>query len=145
MTVNTGGHTVKRFDQQLASLRNLVLEMGGLVEDQINRAVQALQDEDLSTARDVIARDHVVNGFDVRADEEVVNLLALRQPVGSDLRMILSMAKTVTDLERIGDEANKIARMVTRIFDGNSSPNAKLLRDVATMAKLASDMLHGAL
>ncbi|PWV63531.1 phosphate signaling complex protein PhoU [Plasticicumulans acidivorans] len=145
MSVSTDGHTVKRYDQQLGDLRSLVLEMGGLVEDQIQRAVQALQDEDLGTAREVIARDHVVNGFDVRADEEVVNLLALRQPVGSDLRLILSMAKTVTDLERIGDEAQKIARMVTHIFDGSSAPNQKLLRDVAGMAKLAANMLHGAL
>ena len=145
MSVSTDGHTVKRFDQQLASLRSLVLEMGGLVEGQINRAVQALQDEDIAAAREVVARDHVVNGFDVRADEEVVNLLALRQPVGSDLRMVLSMAKTVTDLERIGDEAQKIARMVTQIYDGNSAPNARLLRDVANMARLAANMLHGAL
>lgn len=145
MTVSTEGHTVKRYDQQLGNLRSLVLEMGGLVEDQITRAVQALQDEDLVAAREVIARDHVVNGFDVRADEEVVNLLALRQPVGSDLRLILSMAKTVTDLERIGDEAEKIARMTARMYDGTNIPHAKLLRDVASMAKLAVAMLHGAL
>ncbi|TCO83702.1 phosphate transport system protein [Plasticicumulans lactativorans] len=145
MTVSTEGHTVKRYDQQLGNLRSLVLEMGGLVEDQITRAVQALQDEDLVAAREVVARDHVVNGFDVRADEEVVNLLALRQPVGSDLRLILSMAKTVTDLERIGDEAEKIARMTARMYDGTNIPHAKLLRDVASMAKLAVAMLHGAL
>ncbi len=143
--MSTEGHTVKRYDQQLGSLRSLVLEMGGLVEDQIQRAVQALLEEDLAVAREVVARDHVVNGFDVRADEEVVSLLALRQPMAGDLRMILSMAKTVTDLERIGDEAEKIARMAVRMYDGTSAPNARLLRDVGGMAKLASMMLHGAL
>ena len=106
MSVSTDGHTVKRFDQQLASLRSLVLEMGGLVEDQINRAVQALQDEDLAGAREVVARDHVVNGFDVRADEEVVNLLALRQPMARDLREVMAaFGGVVSCLERAGQGA----------------------------------------
>ncbi len=146
MAISQGAHTVKQFDVQLANLRNLVLEMGGLVEEQIKHAIQALDDEDVTAAREVIARDQVVNGLQVKADEDCVSLVALRQPLGSDLRLIMSLSKIVTDLERIGDEAEKIARMTVKTYDGISSPpSAKLLRDVVPMAKLAQNMLHDCL
>ena len=146
MSISHDAHTVKQFDIQLANLRNLVLEMGGLVEDQIKNAVKSLDDEDLTLARDVIARDQIINGLQVKVDEDSISLIALRQPVGSDLRLIMSLSKTVTDLERIGDEAEKIARMTIKTYDALSSPpSAKLLRDVTPMAKLAADMLHGCL
>jgi phosphate transport system protein len=146
MAISQDAHTVKQFDVQLANLRNLVLEMGGLVEEQIRNAIQALDDEDLTTAREIIARDQVINGLQVKVDEDCVSLIALRQPLASDLRLIMSLSKIVTDLERIGDEAEKIARMTVQIYDGVSSPpSAKLLRDVTSMAQLAQDMLHGCL
>ena len=94
----------------------------------------------------MISRDQIINGLQVKADEDCVSLIALRQPLGSDLRLIMSLSKIVTDLERIGDEAEKIARMTVKTYDGISSPpSAKLLRDVVPMAKLAQDMLHGCL
>ena len=146
MAISQGAHTVKQFDIQLANLRNLVLEMGGLVEEQIKRAIQALDDEDITASREVVSRDQIINGLQVKADEDCVSIIALRQPLGSDLRLIMSLSKIVTDLERIGDEAEKIARMTVKTYDGISSPpSAKLLRDVAPMAKLAQDMLHGCL
>ncbi|MDS4029939.1 MAG: phosphate signaling complex protein PhoU [Candidatus Competibacter sp.] len=146
MPISHDAHTVKQFDIQLANLRNMVLEMGGLAEDQIKRAVAALSEEDLGAAREVIARDRLINGMQVKSDEDCVSMIALRQPLGSDLRMIMSLANTVTDLERIGDGAKKIARMTLQIYDGASSPpSAKLLRDVTPMAKLAADMLHDSL
>ncbi|HNW79643.1 MAG TPA: phosphate signaling complex protein PhoU [Candidatus Competibacteraceae bacterium] len=146
MPISHDAHTVKQFDIQLANLRNLVLEMGGLVEDQIQRAIQALDDEDLSEAREVVSRDQIINGLQVKADEDCISIIALRQPVGVDLRMIMSLSKAVTDLERIGDEAEKIARMTVKTYDGVSSPpSAKLLRDIAPMAKQATSMLHGCL
>ena len=146
MAISQDAHTVKQFDIQLANLRNLVLEMGGLVEEQIKRAIQALDDEDITAAREVISRDQIINGLQVKADEDCVSIIALRQPLGSDLRLIMSLSKIVTDLERIGDEAEKIARMTVKTYDGISSPpSAKLLRDVVPMAKLAQDMLHGCL
>ncbi|MCP5196913.1 MAG: phosphate signaling complex protein PhoU [Gammaproteobacteria bacterium] len=146
MPISHDAHTVKQFDVQLANLRNLVLEMGGLVEDQIQRAIKALNDEDVSAAREVIARDQIINGMQVKTDEDSVNLIALRQPLGSDLRLIMSLSKIVTDLERIGDEAEKIARMAIKTYnDDNNAPSAKLLRDVAPMAKQAIHMLHGCL
>ncbi|HRY15530.1 MAG TPA: phosphate signaling complex protein PhoU [Candidatus Competibacteraceae bacterium] len=146
MPISHDAHTVKQFDVQLANLRNLVLEMGGLVEAQIHSAIKALNDEDVSAAREVIARDQIINGMQVKTDEDSVSLVALRQPLGSDLRLIMSLSKAVTDLERIGDEAEKIARMTVKIYDvANSPPSAKLLRDVTPMAKQAIDMLHGCL
>lgn len=139
-------HTVKRFDEELANLRSLVLKMGGLVQEQIAGAIKALDDEDLDNARRISDRDQVVNGYDVQADEEAINLLARRQPMGSDLRLIFSLSKAVTDLERIGDEADKIAQMVLRIYGGDASaPNHGLLRDVPTMGELALRLLQGSL
>ena len=144
MTVNdrTEGHIVRRYDGELASLRLLVLEMGGLVLDQVRRAVAALDREDLSEAREVIARDHAVNAYDLRVDEASIRLLARRQPVAGDLRVIMSIAKAVADLERIGDEAAKIARITLHLFAaGASVPRRALLRDVRAMATLATRML----
>lgn len=146
MSLRTDKHTLKRYDEDLAHLRSLVLEMGGVVEEQISQAIRALDDEDVGAAREVIARDHVVNGFDVKANEECTNLIALRGPVAGDLRMLMSLSKTITDLERIGDEAEKIARMVVHIYDSEgTTPNHGLLRDVNTMARIALTMLRGAL
>jgi len=146
MAISQDAHTVKQFDIQLANLRNLVLEMGGLAEDQIKRAIAALDEEDMAAAREVIARDRLINGLQLKADEDCVSIIALRQPVGGDLRSIRSLANTVADLERIGDGAKKIARMTIQIYDGVSSPpSAKLLRDVTPMAELATDMLHDSL
>ena len=137
-------HTFRRFDQELAHLNKVVLRMGGLVEDQIAKAMSALRDANLDAARDVVARDHVV--LDVQADEQIVNLLALRQPVGRDLRMILSLGKTVTDLERIGDEAERIARMTLDIYGSSDPPpDARLLSDAFRMSTLATRMLHDVL
>ncbi len=146
MAISQDAHTVKQFDILLANLRNLVLEMGGLVEEQIQHAVQALDNEDIAASREVISRDQIINGLQVKTDEDCVSIIALRQPLGSDLRLIMSLSKIVTDLERIGDEAEKIARMTVKTYDGVSSPpSAKLLRDVVPMAKLAQGMLHGCL
>lgn len=139
-------HTVKRFDEELNNLQSLVLKMGGLVQEQIEGAVQALDDEDLDAARRIVARDRLVNRYNVQVDEESVNLLARRQPMGSDLRLVVSLEKAVTDLERIGDEAAKIAQMVLRIYGSDgSAPNHGLLRDVPAMAQLAQRLLAGAL
>lgn len=146
MTISHDSHTVRQFDVQLNNLRNLVLEMGGLVEEQIKNAIQALDNEDLAAAREVIARDQVINGLQVKADEDCVSIIALRQPLGSDLRLIMSLSRVVTDLERIGDEAEKVARMTIKTYDGDlSPPSVKLLRDVKPMAQLAINMLHDAL
>lgn len=146
MPLSTQEHTVKRYDEELGRLRTLVLEMGTMVLDQVRRAVDALQKGDAESAREVIDRDHVVNGIDVVADQISVNLLALRQPMGSDLRTIMALSKAVSDIERIGDEAGKIARMALQLSENQGShPNAELLRDVNNMSRLAQHMLQGSL
>ncbi|MCP5155355.1 MAG: phosphate signaling complex protein PhoU [Ectothiorhodospiraceae bacterium] len=139
-------HTVRRFDHELQDLSALVMRMGGLVEEQIGAAMRALRAEDPEQAREVIARDHVVNFMQVQADEQIVNLLALRQPMGRDLRMIMSLGKTVTDLERVGDEAERIARMTIHIYNTPALvPAPRLLRDTGSMSRLAVAMLRDAL
>ena len=146
MAISHDAHTVKQFDLQLANLRNLVLEMGGLVEDQIKRAIKALDEEDMTAAREVIARDRLINGMQVKIDEDCISLIALRQPVSSDLRTVMALFNTVSELERIGDGTKKVARMTIQIYDGVSSPpSARLLRDVTPMAELAAEMLHNGL
>ena len=142
----TTGHTVKRFDGEMAHLTQLVLEIGRLVLDQIKRALHALQEEDPENAREVIERDKQVNELDVRIDEEIVKLLARRQPVASDLRDIITVSKTVTDLERVGDEIRKIGLLVERLYENATpSPNHSLLRDINSMATYAASMLRQSL
>ena len=126
----------------MADLGTLVLRMGGLVEQQIDHAVDALADGDTELAREVIVRDQAVNFIDVEADERIVSLLALRQPMGRDLRTILSLGKSVTDLERVGDDAKRIARMAVHINESHRlAPGHGLLRDVVPMSRLASRIL----
>jgi phosphate transport system protein len=146
MPLSSEDHTVKRYDQELKKLRDIVLEMGGLAEDQISRAVESLEDENLELAREVIVRDEAINRLEVKADDTAIDLIALRQPMGSDLRMVMALIGTVTDLERVGDEAERIARMVVHIYDGDvPAPNSVMLRDVDRMAKLASALLRDSL
>jgi len=140
------GHTVKRYDAELARLRNLVLEMGGLVINQAEKSVRALRKQDLGAARLVVEREPAVNEFDNLAEREMNKIIALRQPVAGDLRLIIGVSKSISDLERIGDEALKIARVAIRLYDSDeSSPNKKLLRDVKVMCRIACDMLRAAL
>lgn len=146
MAISQDAHTVKQFDVQLANLRNLVLEMGGLVEKQLKRSIEAINDEDLNVARDVLDHEHTINRLQVKSDEDSINLIALRQPLGGDLRMVISLSNIADELERVGDGGKKIARMAIQIYDSVSSPpSAKLLRDVTPMATLASAMLHDCL
>jgi phosphate transport system protein len=146
MPVHTEEHTVKRFDEDLARLRGLVSEMGKMALEQIQRAVDALNDKNLNAAREVVNRDHVINGLEVVIDDLVINLIAMRQPMGSDLRLIMAIAKGVTDLERIGDEAAKIARMTLQMYEEDGpAPNPRFFRDVTSMSSLASEQLQGCL
>jgi phosphate transport system protein len=103
-------HTFKQFDVELQSIRGKVLQLGGLVERQIVHAMDALAKGDLFLCEQVINTDHDVNRLEVELDEHCVHIIARMQPTASDLRMIMMVIKTITDLERIGDEAKKIAK-----------------------------------
>ncbi len=104
-------HSSKQYDIELETLRSRVLEMGGLVESQILAAIDGLMAGDLHALDAVVAEDHRVNALEVGIDTDCSHLIARRQPAAGDLRMVLAVIKIVTDLERIGDEAAKIARM----------------------------------
>lgn len=139
----TEGHTVKRFDEEMLFLHRLVLQIGSLAQDQLRRAIQTLNDKDPTAARGVISRDQALNDLDVQADEAFINLIIKRQPMAKDLREIITISKAVSDLERVGDEARKIAQLTIQIYDtDNSPPNKQVLRDINTMAAFVGDMLE---
>ena len=137
------GHTVKAFNEDLKTINNLVMELGELGLDQLRRAVQTLKDEDTKAAGQVIDRDQKMNELDIRADEEIIRLIAKRQPVAKDLRDVLTVQKTVSDLERVGDEARKIANLTIHFFDNGKSnpPGNEILRDIYSMAEFVDRML----
>ena len=142
----TEGHTVKRYDAELSHLRGQVIEMGGLVLDQVNKAIRALTTQDLDAAAHVMDRDHLIDDFEVETDQEVVNLIARRQPVANDLRMVIATSKAIAELERVGDEAVKIARMVMVIYGSDENqPSKPLLRDVYIMSRQATLLLRESL
>ena len=107
---NAGQHISHKFDEDLESTRNKVLNMGGLVEKQVENSLIALMNADSSLADTVATSDYKINTMEVAIDEECANIIALRQPAASDLRLVIAIIKTITDLERIGDEAEKIGR-----------------------------------
>ena len=116
-TNNTSQHISHKFDEEMEDLRNQVLKMGGLVESQIIGAVDAMHKLDVPAAEEIILKDHKVNALEVSIDESCTRILAKRQPAASDLRMVIAVIKTITDLERIGDEAEKIAKMAIHISE----------------------------
>lgn len=136
-------HTYKQFDAELEAVRANVLKMGGLVEEQIVNAVEALVKGDLDLADRVEANDHNVNALEVAVDEDCANIVARRQPTASDLRMVMMVVKTITDLERIGDEVEKVARIVVN-FVTTGSPKSYYV-GVLAMGHHVKRMLRAAL
>jgi len=136
-------HLSKQFDAELEAIRSRVLEMGGLVESQIRRALDALSTGERALSDEVIANDHRVNGMEVAVDGECSQVIVRRQPAANDLRLILAITKTVTDLERIGDEAQKIARMAKLIHAADRQHMPRL--DLSHVADRATAMLRQSL
>ena len=112
-----GGHISRQFDQELDEIRSRVLKMGGLVETQLEKTLEALRNEDSGEIRDVGELDKKVNKLEMQIDEECTQILAKRQPAAGDLRLIIATTKSVRDLERIGDEAERVANMVRQALD----------------------------
>ena len=136
------GHTVKAYNEELQTIHGFVMELGELGLDQLRRAVQTLKDEDTKAAGQVIDRDQKLNDIDIQADEEIIRLIAKRQPMAKDLRDILTVQKTIADLERVGDEARKIANLTIHFFDnGKTPPSNEILHDIFNMAEFVDSML----
>ncbi len=117
----TGQHISRRFDAELEDLRNQVLSMGGLVEEQVNNGIRALVESDSSIARQVVEKDQEINRQEMDIDERSVQILARRQPAATDLRLIVAIIKTITDLERIGDLAAKLGHYHLELVDHGES------------------------
>ncbi|MDX9994469.1 MAG: phosphate signaling complex protein PhoU [Rhodocyclaceae bacterium] len=136
-------HTLKQFDVELEQIRSKVLQLGGLVERQIVRAMEALAEGDLILCEQVINTDHDVNRLEVELDEACVQIIAKRQPAAIDLRMIMTVIKTITDLERIGDEAKKIAKQARALHSADMAFIPKL--ELRHAAEIVVEMLRQSL
>jgi phosphate transport system protein len=136
-------HYSQQFNAELEQIRSRVLEMGGLVENQLELAIGALNRGESDDAERVVTSDYKVNAYDVDIDERCTRILALRQPTASDLRLVLAVIKTTADLERIGDEAKRVARMAIRASSGDHGRN--LFGQIAHLGTQVQQMLHNAL
>lgn len=137
-------HSYKQYDADLEAIRSRVMEMGGLVEEQIHLAIETLKTGSEELADRVISNDMRVNALEVNIDELCTMLIAKRQPAAGDLRMIMTVVKTITDLERIGDKAEKIARLTKQI---NQQGMISRLRtsEIERMSQIVVEMLREAL
>jgi phosphate transport system protein len=138
--LNLGHHISRQFNEELEDIRNKVLQMGGIVEEQLGRAVKALVEGDTRLARQVVKDDYRVNSLEVDIDEECTRIVARRQPAASDLRLVMAVIKTITDLERIGDEAKRVARMVQEELNGAMAEDVR--HELEHMGNLVREMLR---
>jgi len=153
------GHIFRRFDSEMAHLHALVVRMAELAVSQLRAAVGTLERRDVAAARRVVENDKKLNDLDVEADDEIVRIIALRQPMAGDLREIIAVSKIVAELERAGDEARKIAGLTIRFYadladSGDSgggsggagdvgvrAPADAILRDIYALAAQVESML----
>ena len=131
------------FDGELNELHTLVMEMAVLVISQLDQSMKAIEDRDVRLAESIILRDMEVDSHENKIDEAVFMMLANRSPVADDLRRVMSVSKIVVDLELIGDEVVKIAKLIVSLFDNKSTdPSHQLLRDIMKMGQNISEMLR---
>ena len=140
----TGEHSSKQYDQELEAIRSKVMLMGGMVETQFDAALECFRVGDVERAERVIAEDQAVNQLEVSLDDACSHLIVRRQPTANDLRTVMATIKVITDLERIGDEATKVARIAKGLHErGPSSFNHFDM--IRTISKATCDLLHDAL
>jgi phosphate transport system protein len=142
-TADLSHHISRRFNEDLERVRTRVLAMGGLVEDVLGKAITALIEGDSTLGESLAADDLKVNGMEVAIDEECSRILATRGPAAGDLRLIIAVIKTITDLERIGDEAEKIGNIASRLAVMERPENK--YREIKHMGRLVSEMVHDSL
>jgi phosphate transport system protein len=136
-------HILSRYNEDLERVRTQVLKMGGLVEEQFKRAIEALIEGDSRAGEEVARNDHKVNAMEVAIDDDCSRILATRSPAASDLRLIVAVIKTITDLERMGDEAEKIGYIGSRL--ATMERPSDRYREIKHIGRLVADMVHGAL
>ncbi|MGI9310219.1 MAG: phosphate signaling complex protein PhoU [bacterium] len=142
MTNTNDGHIFRRFDSEMRHLHGLVLEMGELAATQLRDALATLQQRDVARARAVVENEDKLNALDVAADDEIVRIIARRQPMARDLREIIAVGKIVAELERAGDEARKIAGLTIRFYgNGEHAPADEVLQDIHALAAYVETML----
>ncbi len=137
-------HLSTQFDSDLDKISSRVMELGGLVESQIHQAIYAMSHHSTESANQVLEIEVRVNGLEIEIDRELASVIARRQPAANDLRLILAMSKTTANLERVGDEASKIARMVKSIIDSGTA-RALPSNDLRVAADMAAGLLRKAL
>lgn len=140
----TNKHLSSQFDLELNTISSGIMELGGLVETQIDAAIHALSEFSVELADAVIEREARVNQMEVEIDHNLTNVIARRQPTARDLRLLLAISKTTTNLERVGDEAVKIARMVKSIIN-TGMPKALPSSELKIAADLAAQLIRDAL
>jgi phosphate transport system protein len=143
--MSSGEHLSRVYDEELESLRSSVLQMGGLVESQLKLAIEAFERADIEVADQVINADRRVNELEIDLDRAVHHIIARRQPTAGDLRMITGVAKTITDLERIGDESAKVARAAKWLREKEKSFRVNRIPDIRLSGDAATIMLHKSL
>lgn len=135
-------HISGKFNEELEAVRNQVLTMGGMVEQQLRDSLYAIEKSDHDLAEQILRRDTKINALEVQIDEACVQIIAKRQPAASDLRLIIAIFKTISDLERIGDEAERIAKVALESF---SKDQQEFLLSLENLGQLVLTMLHGVL
>ena len=142
-TADLSHHISRRFNEDLESVRTKVLAMGGFVESQLAKAITSLIEGDSRLGESVALDDLKVNGMEVSIDEECSRILATRSPAAGDLRVIVAIIKTITDLERIGDEGEKIGLIASRLATMERPENK--YREIKHLGRIVSEMVHQAL
>lgn len=142
-TADLSHHISRRFNEDMERVRTRVLAMGGLVEDVLGKAITSVLEGDSTLGESLAADDLKVNAMEVAIDEECSRILATRSPAASDLRLIVAIIKTITDLERIGDEAEKIGNIASRLATMERPENK--YREIKHMGRIVAEMVHDAL
>ncbi len=138
-----GQHISRSFNAELENLRNEVLRMGGMVENHLDMAIEAIVAGDSELGLTVAGQDHKINQMEVAIDEECNRILATRGPTATDLRLIVAVIKAITDLERVGDEAQKIGYLASHLAS-NQEPSGHY-RELSELGEHVKKMLHDAL
>lgn len=140
--LNIGRHISGQFNEDLENVINHVMHMGGLVEKQLGDSLKAVYENDRELAQKVLSSDYKINNLEVSIDDECTRIIAKRQPAAGDLRLIMAIIKTIADLERIGDEAEKIAQVALESFD---SKQQDLLMNLDNLGRSVLSLLQDTL